>query len=162
MISKIVDGLQLELFSSREELGQKAAADIEAKILELLKEKERVRMIFASAPSQDDVLRELRKKESIDWSRITAFHMDEYIGLEEGDSRLFSAYIVKQLFLPVGLTDYHLINSANQPEAECRRYGGLISEADIDIVCMGIGENGHIAFNEPGSISFVYFNHTVY
>lgn len=154
MIQKEIDHLQLQIFDSRANMGKQAADDIEKRILDLLSKKNKVRMIFASAPSQDDVLGELKKKGTIDWSRIEAFHMDEYLGLEKGDPRLFSEYIVNTLFKPVGLEDYNLIDPSNEPTDECRRYSDLIKEEPIDIVCMGIGENGHIAFNEPEYAKF--------
>lgn len=127
-----------------------AAADHAAKIInELLREKSEIRMIFAAAPSQNDFLNEFIQKD-IDWSKVVAFHMDEYVGLEEGSENLFGNYLKKYLFDKVNFKKVNFLETYNgDVEAECKRYSKLLGEAKIDIVVMGIGENGHIAFNDP-------------
>ena len=140
---------------SRKELGELAARSIELKINELLQHKREIRMVFAAAPSQDEMLASLTASGKIEWDRITVFHMDEYIGLPKEAPQLFQEYLNLHLFSKVPFRKVHLIDSetVNVLE-ECRRYTELISSAPIDIICMGIGENGHIAFNDPGVADF--------
>lgn len=110
--------------------------------------------MFAAAPSQNEFLEELLKHE-IEWSRITAFHMDEYIGLCKDSPQLFSFYLKTHLFEKVNLKNVFYLNSINEDnKEECRRYSKLLNEKPIDIVFMGIGENGHIAFNDPPVADF--------
>lgn len=112
-------------------------------------------MIFAAAPSQNDFTRELIADTSIDWSRINAFHMDEYIGLDEDAPQAFGNFLKERIFNKVPLKSVHLINgNAKDSEAECRRYADLLTKFPADIVCCGIGENGHIAFNDPPVADF--------
>lgn len=149
-----VDSLKVNVYQDRQSMGIAAGSDVAAKIKELLAQKESVRMIFAAAPSQNEMLGELVKDPSIDWSRITAFHMDEYIGLPNDAPQKFSHFLCDRLFDLVKPGAVHLIDSSNTKEAECERYSKLLQEASIDIVCLGIGENGHIAFNDPPVADF--------
>jgi glucosamine-6-phosphate deaminase len=149
-----VDLLQIQVYENRINLGEAAAKEAANKIRELMSTQSGVRMIFAAAPSQNEFLQVLKQEQGIDWSRITAFHMDEYIGLDEHSPQRFSAFLRTRIFdqLPFGAV--HLIDSNRSAEAECERYSKLLQEAPIDIVCMGIGENGHIAFNDPPVADF--------
>lgn len=146
--------LKINVFSTREEMGEAAGRDIEKKIGRLLSEKEEVRMIFAAAPSQNEVLNYLAASHRIDWGKVTAFHMDEYIGLKAGAKQLFSVFLSEKLFGRVKMKNVHLIDSEAEITDEIKRYSSLINEAPIDIVCLGIGENGHIAFNDPSAADF--------
>ncbi len=150
-----VDRLNVEVFHDRIELGRKAAADVSGKIGELLAEGKEVRMIFAAAPSQEDMLRELAMMDDIEWSKVTAFHMDEYIGISNTAPQAFGQFLKERLFDKVGFkkVNYLYTESDNTNEL-CSNYVNLLSEAPIDIVCMGIGENGHIAFNDPPYADF--------
>ncbi len=143
----------LQIFSNREQLGRKAADDIQRKINELLAVQPQVRMIFAAAPSQNEVLKHLVESTSIPWNKLVAFHMDEYIGLHNDAPQLFANFLTEKLFSRVQFKEVHLIDGKNTMD-ECERYGKLISAAPIDIVCLGIGENGHIAFNDPPVADF--------
>ncbi|HPF50787.1 MAG TPA: glucosamine-6-phosphate deaminase [Draconibacterium sp.] len=146
--------MDVNVFPTREIMGETAGKDVEKQIIQLLKEKETIRMIFAAAPSQNEMLAYLAASDKIEWNRITAFHMDEYIGLDWNDSRSFSTYLNEHLFEKVNLKEVHLINGKAPEKEEVERYSALISEAPIDIVCLGIGENGHIAFNDPPVADF--------
>ncbi|NGP45618.1 glucosamine-6-phosphate deaminase [Bacillaceae bacterium SIJ1] len=130
-------------------MGRAAAADVIAKMKALLKEKETIRIIFASAPSQNEFLETLRTASGIEWHRVTVFHMDEYIGLKPQEEQSFSKFLCDRLFDSVKPGKIHLIDGLNDPELECQVYSERLMEAPIDIVCLGIGENGHIAFNDP-------------
>lgn len=149
-----VDRLKVNVYADRKQLGEAAARAAIATIKQLLAQKDRIRIIFAAAPSQNEFLDTLSADPGIDWSRITAFHMDEYIGLPADAPQRFSQFLSERLFDKVKPGEVHLIDSSSSVEAECSRYGGLLREAPIDIVCLGIGENGHIAFNDPPVADF--------
>lgn len=153
VLSQTVDSLQVHVYKDRAAMGAAAAADTAKRINELLAVKSGIRIIFAAAPSQNELLEHLGNH-PIDWSRITAFHMDEYIGLPNHAPQRFSRYLQEHLFERVKPGKVHLIDSASTVGDECARYGKLLQEAPIDIVCLGIGENGHIAFNDPPVADF--------
>ncbi|HEV7621365.1 MAG TPA: 6-phosphogluconolactonase, partial [Flavisolibacter sp.] len=119
-----------------------------------LEEKEYANIIFASAPSQNDFLAEVKKKD-IAWDRIIAFHMDEYVGLDKDASQGFGNYLKDRLFNSVSPYQVHYLNgNAGIPESECTRYADLLKKYPTDIVCLGIGENTHLAFNDPHVADF--------
>jgi glucosamine-6-phosphate deaminase len=148
------DKLHVEVYTTRKELGKKSAENVANKIKEFLKKQNEVRVVFAAAPSQNEFLYELAKFKTIEWNRVIAFHMDEYIGLDSNAPQLFSSYLKKNIFQKIPFKEINIINPNNNPEEEYNRYGKLISQAPIDIVCMGVGENGHIAFNDPPVADF--------
>ncbi|MBQ8899111.1 MAG: glucosamine-6-phosphate deaminase [Clostridia bacterium] len=154
MKSYTVDKLSVNIYSDRPEMGAAAAADIAAKIRELLAHRDEINMIFAAAPSQNEVLASLVADESIEWGRINAFHMDEYIGLAADAPQRFGNFLGEHIFDLVGFKSVNYINSENSVEAECERYSALLKAHPISIVVMGIGENGHIAFNDPPVADF--------
>ncbi len=146
--------LKVTIATNRSELGIIAAENVSKKISKLLCNQETVRMIFAAAPSQDEFLESFCAS-NIEWNRISAFHMDEYVGLKKDAPQLFGRYLEDHLISKVNFKSFEKINSqAEDLEKECERYSQLLSEIPIDIVCMGIGENGHIAFNDPGVANF--------
>jgi glucosamine-6-phosphate deaminase len=149
-----IDQLRVKVYANRKAMGTAAGTEAAETIRKLLNEQEKVRIVFAAAPSQNEFLETLSREEGIDWSRITAFHMDEYIGLPNDAPQKFSRFLCDRLFDLVKPGEVHLIDSANGIEQECKRYGELIKAAPIDIVCLGIGENGHIAFNDPPVADF--------
>ena len=146
--------MDVNVFPTRETMGKTAGKDVEKQIIQLLNEKETIRMIFAAAPSQNELLDYLVSSDKIEWNRITAFHMDEYIGLDRTEPRSFSTYLNEHLFEIVGFKEVHLINGKASVEEEIKRYSALVAEEPIDLVCLGIGENGHIAFNDPPVADF--------
>lgn len=149
------DTLDVKIFPTREEMGKVAAKDIHDKIMELLSKKEEINMIFAAAPSQNDVLLSLTQCKDIPWNRINAYHMDEYIGLSKDAPQGFGNFLMEHIFGLVPFKSINLIDcEAKDPDAECERYGKLLRENPTDIVVMGIGENGHIAFNDPPVADF--------
>ena len=150
------DNLQVKIMPTRDEMGKVAAVDIYNKIKELLAQKAEINMIFAAAPSQNDVLQSLIAYPDIEWNRINAYHMDEYIGLRpELSDKSFGTYLTDHIFGKVPFKSINLINGLSQDgEAECARYSKLLKENPTDIVVMGIGENGHIAFNDPWVADF--------
>ncbi len=149
-----IDKLEIRTYKTRKEMGKGAAADIEKKIAELLKEKQEINMIFAAAPSQNEVLAALIESK-IEWERINAFHMDEFIGLPNKSAQSFGAFLESSIFSKVKFKSVNYINTnTDDIDKECERYASLIKEYKPDIVVMGIGENGHIAFNDPHVADF--------
>ncbi len=150
-----VDKLKVEIFPTRVLMGEKAALDISEKIKELLKTKSRINMIFAAAPSQNDVLKALVEDKSIEWNRINAYHMDEYIGLDKNAPQAFGNFLKEHIFGQVNFNSVNYIDAtASNPEKEAERYAKILQDNPTDIVIMGIGENGHIAFNDPPVADF--------
>lgn len=147
--------LEVKIFTTREAMGKEAARNVSETIQKLLREKDEINMIFAAAPSQSDFMKELIADDRIQWDRINAFHMDEYIGLEKEAPQGFGNFLRDRLFDPVPFKSVHYINGlAEDPVAECDRYAELLCRYPVDIVCLGIGENGHIAFNDPPVADF--------
>jgi glucosamine-6-phosphate deaminase len=135
--------------SSRQELGQRAAHDIAAELRTRLATQRSVRMIFAAAPSQSEMLEVLSEAPGIDWSRVTAFHMDEYLGLPAAAPQRFGNYLMQHLFSRLAFSQVHLIQPGDNPQQTADDYATALAEAPIDIVCCGIGANCHLAFNDP-------------
>ncbi len=141
---------------TRGTMGKRAAALAAELIQEIAEKQPFVHMVFAAAPSQDELLFELCKRTDIPWDRVIAMHMDEYIGLASDAPQRFARYLKDHIFSKVEMYNVEYINStAEDIEAERQRYSRLLSEYPVDIVCLGVGENGHIAFNDP---SFADFN----
>lgn len=147
------ENLCVRAYDTRSAMGCAAATATAEAMRQLFREKARISMIFAAAPSQNEFLTALAMQ-PIDWERVDAFHMDEYIGLDAAAPQLFSNYLKNMLFDRLSFASVNLINGAASQEAECARYSALLRERPADIVCMGIGENGHIAFNDPSVADF--------
>ena len=149
------DLLTVNIYETRDEMGKAAGSDIKACILDLLTKKETINMIFAAAPSQNEVLASLAEDREIPWDRVNAFHMDEYIGLSADAPQGFGNFLKNAIFGRAPFKSVSYIDiSAPDAEKECERYAALLREYPTDIVVMGIGENGHIAFNDPPVADF--------
>ena len=148
------DNLKVKIFETRSSMGIAAAEMVSEKIIELLKTKEYVSIIFFSASSQNEFLAALKEKK-LSWNRVNAFHMDEYVGLDKDAPQGFGNFLKERLFDQVPLREIHYLdgNSAD-PEQECTRYAALLEKYPTDIVCLGIGENTHLAFNDPHVADF--------
>ena len=148
------DKLLVKRYATRAEMGAAAAADAQKAINAVIRERGEVNIVFAAAPSQNEMLENLLRCE-IDWSRVNALHMDEYVGLPEGDPHTFGAYLKEHIFGHKDFGSVHYIRGgAKDPEAECLRYAEVLKKYPVDVVCLGIGENGHIAFNDPWVADF--------
>ena len=134
---------------SRAAMGQKAAEDIACELRRRLQSQQGVRMIFAAAPSQSEMLNALILMPDIDWSRITAFHMDEYLGLAPEAPHRFGLWLRRAIFDRLPFAAVHLLEPGTDPEATAAEYADRLAASPIDIVCCGIGSNGHLAFNDP-------------
>lgn len=151
----LIDNLKIQIYPNRQDLGKAAAEDVAKIVYTLHKNKKEVRIVFAAAPSQNEFLNELIKIENIDWSRIIAFHMDEYVGLSKNAPQSFGQFLSERIFDKVPFKKVNLIRTEGDSlENLCKVYSNLLLEEPIDIVCMGIGENGHIAFNDPPFADF--------
>lgn len=145
----------IEVHKARESAGASAASRAAEILRCALRERGEARVIVASAPSQDELLSGLASASGIDWGQITIFHMDEYEGLPESHPATFRAYQRRHFLSKITPRAFHAIGGESADlVAECARYAALLAEAPIDLVCMGIGENGHIAFNDPPVANF--------
>ncbi len=147
--------LKIKIMDSRKAMGAEAARDISRAIAGIIQEKGVCNMIFAAAPSQNEVLAALVADSSIDWQKVNAFHMDEYLGLSQDAPQGFGNFLKRAIFSRVNMKSVYYIHSdAKDRKQECERYSALLRQYPVDIVCMGIGENGHIAFNDPHVADF--------
>jgi glucosamine-6-phosphate deaminase len=149
------DKLRVQIFPGRRQMGKAAGRSVAEKMSEILKARKALSMVFASAPSQNEFLEELSQSPGILWNRITAFHLDEYVGRPTDAAESFGRFLRVKLFEKVHPGNVHYLNGmAEDLEAECKRYAGLLKDHPLDIACIGIGENGHLAFNDPPFADF--------
>lgn len=135
--------------ASRQAMGARAAADIAAKIRSLLAKQAAVRIMFAAAPSQSEMLSSLVMAPDIDWPRVSAFHMDEYVGLDADAPQRFGNWLRQAIFDHLPLGSVHLIAPGRDLDQSAADYAAALAVAPLDIVCCGVGVNGHLAFNDP-------------
>ena len=142
--------MHIEIFETKEKMGEagaKKAADI---LKDTIREKNRAVFIAATGASQFEFLKYLVSMPSIQWAKTTMFHLDEYVGIEEDHPASFRRYLKERLTDKVKPGTAWLINgNAKDPDLECRRLNGIMSSEEIDVAFVGIGENGHLAFNDP-------------
>ena len=149
------DKLHTRVFDTREAMGQCAGEEIAQKLRELLASRDQVNIMFGAAPSQNETLAALVSAGGIDWSRVNAFHMDEYAGLPKEHPASFRNYLDRHIFSLLPFRSVNLINGgAADIDAEAARYSELLEKMPLDICVLGIGENGHIAFNDPHVADF--------
>lgn len=141
--------VEFKIFADKNQLGVAAAAQAAAAIVTAIGERGQARIIAATGASQFEFLQALVGHSEIDWSKVEMFHLDEYIGLPITHPASFRKYLRERFIEPAGLTNYHLIDGQADPQEVCRDLGKKIAAAPIDIAFVGIGENGHLAFNDP-------------
>jgi glucosamine-6-phosphate deaminase len=140
----------LKVFSDRSLLSHAAAEHAASAIRRAITAQHKARMVAATAASQIEFLAALTKAKEIDWTKVELFHLDEYIGLPVSHPGSFRRMLLDQLIHPTGLQNYHLLDGDNgDPAAVAQRVGQSIASAPIDIEFLGVGENGHLAFNDP-------------
>jgi len=140
----------LRVFNDKRSLGQAAAEQAATAIRRAITERGRARIIAATAASQLEFLDALTKSPGIEWEKVEAFHLDEYIGLPITHPGSFRKMLMEQLVEKTGIRNYHLLEGdATDPSAAVREVGAQLASAPVDIAFLGIGENGHIAFNDP-------------
>lgn len=149
-------GLRVVIRADRAALGIHAGTYAAGRLRELLRTQERVRVIFAAAASQVETLAQLAREPDIDWARVDAFHLDEYVGLPPGHPQGFGQWLQDRIWDVVhpGRIERMDGSAPAGPEAEAARYGALLADGGIDLALLGIGENGHIAFNDPHVADF--------
>ena len=149
------DNLTVRIYNSSSEMGAAAAADIATKVRVLLGQADSLGMIFAAAPSQNEMLAALVTEPEVDWARVDAFAMDEYVAVGADSPYSFARYLDEHVFGKLPFRSTNCINAtAADMKVECQRYADLITARKPSVVCMGIGENGHIAFNDPAVADF--------
>lgn len=148
------ENIKVKIFASKEEVGKAAAIAVAEKLDAAISEKGLANLILATGASQFQFLENLQKQ-AIDWKKITVFHLDEYKGMPVTHPASFRKYLRERILDKVQPKQVHYLNGdAPDAEAEVLRYENLLKEHPIDIACIGIGENGHIAFNDPPVADF--------
>ncbi len=142
--------MEVRAFTTKEEMGRAAASCAAGVINQAAEDRGEAHLVLATGASQFEMLSSLVVRE-VDWSRVTVFHLDEYVGLPLAHPASFRRYLRGRFAAKVPtLRKFHYIDGeAADPASECRRLGDLIKSVRIDLACIGIGENGHIAFNDP-------------
>lgn len=147
--------LTVKIYNTRQEVGEIAAKEASEEIKKVIMQTGKCNIIFAAAPSQNEFLEVLANDKTIDFSKINAFHMDEYIGIPSDAPQGFGNFLKEKIFSKVSFKTVNYINgNAIDVDEECDRYKMLLQNNPIDVVCMGIGENAHIAFNDPHVAKF--------
>ncbi len=142
--------MEIRVFDTKAELGAAAAARATDALRAAIADQGRARVIAATGASQVEFLDALTDTEGIEWGKVELFHLDEYVGLPETHPASFRRYLKERLVDRVHPGVFHPMDGeAADPHAECRRVGTLISETPVDVAFVGIGENGHLAFNDP-------------
>lgn len=156
-----VDLLPVSIYQTNEIMGQAAAKEATQIIQEAIKEKGKANIIIATGNSQLTFLKSLRETSGIDWSKVTIFHMDEYVGLKAGHSASFPVFLQRHLLdhIPAPAAFFPVLAREGHLESDCADYAALLRDHPADLCAMGIGENGHIAFNDP---PFAEFNDPVW
>jgi glucosamine-6-phosphate deaminase len=140
----------IRVFEDKVSLGKAAAAQAATAICRAVAERGNARIVAATAASQREFLNALSQVPEIDWTKVEAFHLDEYIGLPMSHPGSFRRMLMDQLIQKTGITNYHLLDGDTaDPSEVVRRVGQALVSQPVDIAFLGIGENGHIAFNDP-------------
>ncbi len=139
----------IKVFNDKIQLGQAAALQAADAIERAISQCGRARIIAATGMSQFEFLSALTKTPGVDWTKVEMFHLDEYVGLPATHPASFRKYLLERLIEPAGITRYHLLDGEADPGEVCRRAGEEITAAPIDVAFVGVGENGHLAFNDP-------------
>ena len=140
-----------KIYTDKISMGRAAAEAGAALIRQALAARGQANIIVATGASQFEMLDALVQQPDIAWDKVTAFHLDEYVGLQLAHPASFRRYLWKRFVsrLPLPLAAFHYLNAESDAAAECDRVGDLIKERSIDVAFVGIGENGHLAFNDP-------------
>jgi glucosamine-6-phosphate deaminase len=143
--------MDVEIMSDKAAMGKSAAAAGAELIRRAIKERGAANIIVATGASQFEMLAALVEEPGIAWHRVTGFHLDEYVGLPIAHPASFRGYLWQRFVskLPLPLRAFHFLNAEENPQQECDRVGAILREHPIDVAFVGIGENGHLAFNDP-------------
>ena len=140
---------KIEILADKYSLGQAAADHAARSLRRTLSDQGGVRLVAATGASQFEFLDVLTRAPNIDWSRVELFHLDEYVGLPSTHPASFRKYLFERLIHKAGITQYHLLDGDGDPEGSVARIGAELQSKPVDILFAGIGENGHLAFNDP-------------
>lgn len=143
--------MQIVKSATKQELGQKAAAQGAELIRAAIRKNGHANIIVATGASQFEMLENLIKAPDIAWNKVTGFHLDEYVGVPITHGASFRKYLWERFVskLPLPLVAFHYVDGSDNATAECKRLGAIIAKHPIDVAFVGIGENGHLAFNDP-------------
>lgn len=143
--------MRVEILADKPSMAAKAASDGAEFIRQAITAKGHANIIVATGASQFEMLEALTCAKDIRWDHVTAFHLDEYVGLPISHPASFRLYLWQRFVsrLPLPLATFHYVNAETDPAGECRRLGQIIRQHPVDVAFIGIGENGHIAFNDP-------------
>ena len=151
---KTVEKLAVRIFDERTEMGKAAAEDAAKRINAIIAQKGEANVVFAAAPSQNDLLEHLLKQD-IDWTKVRGFHQDEYVGIDASEPAGFGNFLRRAIFDKVSFKELnYLLCEADKAEQKCEEYTALLKKYPIDLIFLGIGENGHLAFNDPAVADF--------
>lgn len=149
MIAPLTHTPRISACASRTEMGRKAGRHAAASLREALERTGTVRLMLAAAPSQEPTLRSLAQEPGIDWGRVVCFHMDDYLQLAPEAPQGFGNWLRRTFFNELPDTTFHGIDPAAPGEEEAARYSRILGETPFDLVLLGLGVNGHLAFNDP-------------
>lgn len=141
--------MQIRIFDDKNALGREAATQAATIIRWALAARGTARILVATGASQFEFLEALTQAPGLDWAKVDMFHLDEYVGLSIDHPASFRKYLLDRLIRKTGIRNYHLLDGEAPPETVCRDIGRLLSAAPVDVAFPGIGENGHLAFNDP-------------
>lgn len=141
--------MHITVSENAKDLGRAAGRKAAALIRIALQERNAATVILATGTSQFDTLHQLIHESQIDWDKVTMFHLDEYLGLPQTHPASFRKYLKERFIAHVPIQNYHLVNGEADGSQECERLSRLILENPVDVALVGIGENGHLAFNDP-------------
>jgi glucosamine-6-phosphate deaminase len=141
--------MNIKIFKNKVSLAGAAAAQAAISVRKAIAHKGAARIIAATGASQFEFLDALTAMPDIDWKQVEMFHLDEYIGLPLSHPASFRSYLLKRLINKVGITHYHLLDGERDPASVAREVGSKLASAPIDVAFVGVGENGHLAFNDP-------------
>jgi glucosamine-6-phosphate deaminase len=144
-------GVEISISEQKQESGRLAAARGAVYIREAIQARGEATIIVATGASQFEMLEALVKEPDIDWNRVTGFHLDEYVGIPITHPASFRLYLWERFVsqLPLPMKSFHFLSAEGDPKSECQRAGTLIADRQVDVAFIGIGENAHVAFNDP-------------
>ena len=154
VLERTVDALHVRVFNNADALSRAAAADAATALRAAIGTRGSANAMFATGNSQLRFLHALARVDGINWARVVGFHMDEYVGISNDHPASFNRYMQEEVARPLRLGDFHYLDGAAEPVEEAGRYAALLRQFPIDICCLGIGENGHLAFNDPPVAAF--------
>lgn len=151
----VFDDLSVRIYAEERDLAPHAAKLAQNYLQSLLQQQEIARVVLATGNSQIKFLEAITASQELDWSRITFFHLDEYLGITADHPASFRYYLQQKVEQKIPLREFHYLQGdALQPIEECRRYSQLLQQKAIDLCLLGLGDNGHLAFNEPTVADF--------